>query len=460
MSIDKPVKWIATWLKDEVFGIDLSLRCMGKEGGFRMEIPGTSAVLSLPDRFLSWAAADWLGVGTLPQGTVQHASLESLPEAQDRIGHSTVPVLFGDARGDKPLFEATEYGARLNLDVIGTLFFLMSRYEEVVVRERDKLGRFLSSDSFLGKAGLLHRAIGNEYIEILWAAMVRVWPGLRRVPRSFRVLPSHDMDVPSGYWNRRGILSRVRMPARLLLDGQPMRAMGTAVETLLYPHAGWRHDTVDSVDYLMDVAEENGRQSAFYYIPECTDEFYDPGIPLNHPQIKDQWRRIAGRGHEIGLHPGFRTHDRPERIARGAEIVRQALDALDIDQELVGGRQHYLRWEPDVTPQAWDRAGLRYDSTLSFVDHAGFRCGVCYEFPMFDVVECRVLSLRQRPLIVMECSVLNQSYMGLERPEDALPYMESLKAECRKYSGDFTLLWHNQRMRNEREREMFSHLLK
>ena len=41
---------------------------------------------------------------------------------------------------------------------------------------------------------------------------------------------------------------------------------------------------------------------------------------------------------------------------------------------------------------------MEFDSTLSYADKEGFRCGVCYDFPVFDFLERRQLKLREFPL--------------------------------------------------------------
>ncbi len=62
---------------------------------------------------------------------------------------------------------------------------------------------------------------------------------------------------------------------------------------------------------------------------------------------------------------------------------------------------------------------MSYDSTLGYADHAGFRCGTCFEYPAFDPVADKQLNLRIRPLIAMECSVTADRYMGLGTGSDA-----------------------------------------
>ncbi len=127
-------------------------------------------------------------------------------------------------------------------------------------------------------------------------------------------------------------------------------------------------------------------------------------------------------------------------------------------QEKWGGRQHYLRWNVPVTWRNWNEAGLDYDSTLSYADHAGFRCGICYEFPVYDLEERKQLALLERPLIVMEGSVFGSNYMNLNR-QAALDSMILLKQRCRKYNGDFTLLWHNSAFETKDMWEMYEDLL-
>ena len=210
----------------------------------------------------------------------------------------------------------------------------------------------------------------------------------------------------------------------------------------------------------MEQSEKNGMKSAFYYIPEQTDSVLDPGMPLTHPQVVDQWIRIAERGHEIGVHPGYMTYDESIKISAGVKLVRNQLESLGIEQDQLGGRQHYLRWKTPETAVALDVAGMDYDSTLGFADHAGFRCGLCYEFPMYDLINRKPLKIRQRPLVLMDCTVIDNRYQGMGDGAEAFDYMIGLKNECRKYDGDFTVLWHNQRFVNITEMELYSELIR
>ena len=131
---------------------------------------------------------------------------------------------------------------------------------------------------------------------------------------------------------------------------------------------------------------------------------------MDDPWIRRLLKKIHDRGHEVGLHLSYNTF----RI-----LIRRALNLSGstgmygegIDQKVWGGRQHFLRWENPTTWQNWEDAGLDYDSTLGLSHHTGFRCGTCFDYPVFNLVTRTALKLRERPLIVMDSALLENSVL-------------------------------------------------
>jgi peptidoglycan/xylan/chitin deacetylase (PgdA/CDA1 family) len=153
-------------------------------------------------------------------------------------------------------------------------------------------------------------------------------------------------------------------------------------------------------------------------------------------------REIHARGHELGLHPSYHTYrDRVRLKAEFATLLRAA-ELLGICQPAWGGRQHYLRFAAPETWRGYASAGLSYDATLAHADQPGFRCGTCYDFPVYDLEQRCPLPLRERPLTVMELTLLDGEYLGLAA-EQAYDRITRLAAICRRLNGRFSLLWHN-----------------
>lgn len=116
---------------------------------------------------------------------------------------------------------------------------------------------------------------------------------------------------------------------------------------------------------------------------------------------------------------------------------------------------HYLRWEHPTILQAWNDAGMDYDSTLGYADRPGFRCGTCFEYPAFNPITQQPLAIRIRPLIVIECTIIESAYFGLGTGSRVLNKILTLKEACRKVNGCFTLLWHNSSLISNKLKELY-----
>jgi hypothetical protein len=129
----------------------------------------------------------------------------------------------------------------------------------------------------------------------------------------------------------------------------------------------------------------------------------------------------------------FGTYLDEFQCSKEAGILRTVMEAEGIRQAELGNRQHYLRWSTPETASNLEKAGISYDTTLGFADQPGYRCGTCFEYPMYDLIEGRPLRLWQYPLILMECSVLEERYLGMGYTDSAADLMGELKEQARKF---------------------------
>jgi hypothetical protein len=67
--------------------------------------------------------------------------------------------------------------------------------------------------------------------------------------------------------------------------------------------------------------------------------------------------------------------------------------------------------------------------------------------------------LRERPLIVMECSVIAERYLGLGYSDRALDLIQHYRDTCRRFQGDFSLLWHNSHLDTANDRRFYQTLV-
>ena len=118
-------------------------------------------------------------------------------------------------------------------------------------------------------------------------------------------------------------------------------------------------------------------------------------------------------------------------------------------------RMHFLRWEWPKTAINLTASGIEKDSTLTYADHPGFRCGTCFEYKMFDPINKNILNIIQKPLILMEQSLLNKNYLNFGYSKKSYELIDNLKFKCKLYKGNFSILWHNNNLVSNKARKMY-----
>jgi len=371
----------------------------------------------------------WLTAASLPPEPLAWWDTSDIPT---KLGDKRLPVLYG-----KPGFTRNETAIHLDSDIFGTCFFFLARLEEVVEQKRDAHDRFTAADSLSSRYGLIMRPIVDEYIEVLWACLRALWPRLRRRRRTFRQNLTHDVDQLR-YFLPRALAGdlRHRRFERVMPD----------VKRWLSTKAGRATDPYDTFEHIMDVSDAVGAVSTFYFITKWSHPLYDPAYFFNCSRTRALLKRISARGHQIGLHSSYNSYANGGQISKEFAALKRVCSATGTSQNRWGARQHFLRWRTPDTFQHLENAGLDFDSTLGYADAAGFRCGTCHEFQVFNLKTRRTLRLRERPLTAMDCSVLDAEYQNLGASSAAFDYLRTLKDICRRYNGEFTLLWHNTRL--------------
>ena len=122
--------------------------------------------LLVSDVFFRRAEVAWLQPNSLPSLplTSWDTSLD-LPEAV--LIKSQVPVIFGEPVSGNEFLLRDGNRLHLGLDVFGSAFFMLTRYEEVVKNDRDLHDRFPATASLALQEGFLDRPIIDAYRDIL-----------------------------------------------------------------------------------------------------------------------------------------------------------------------------------------------------------------------------------------------------------------------------------------------------
>lgn len=340
-----------------------------------------------------------------------------------------VPFFF-DSQPPAPLLELTPGRVRINADLISAAFYLLSGWQEYFSDARDRHGRFPYAASVQQRFGFAALPVVNYYFDVLRAAVEHV-TGRPLRPRRwaggapFAAFISHDIDTLRSAW---------KAPAKAALQRGHLLRFGQ----LLWQHLT-RPDAWDNLEAVAAAVAEYGARSTFFILPEHrpgADGTPNADYALS-PALRRHLAQLAQQGCEIGLHGSIGT-------ATGfAQLLAEQEKYLAMKTR--GNRFHYLRWEPRQTPavlEALVPAGLRYDSTLGFAEHFGFRHSYCHPFYPFDFTRGHAHSFLEIPLNIMDVTLHHPNYLRL-RAEEILPALLPMLAEIEKFGGVASILWHN-----------------
>ena len=399
-------------------------------------------LLNRPPQTLDW----------LPQKQV-------MPPGHPLPVENTIPVLFwgkGYEDGSKPFAERRKDGSIIfYADIIAATFFMLSRWEETVVRTRDEHGRFPAIASVAYKQEFLDRPVVDEYALILRAWLKALYPQWRPKPRQFAVKLSHDIDLVQPFATfQQGLRTFGGDLLKRKNFGLAKKNLKALFISSITP-AKSQH--LRNVYKLAELSIRHNLDSAFYFMASKPNT-YDPGYNVASPAVRQCINYLQQQGFEIGFHPGYHTFNNPKRLIE----EKARLDAV-LGDDNYGGRQHYLRFQVPDTWRHWEEAGLSYDSTVGYADYEGFRCGTCHPFAPFDITQNRELNLLEYPLTVMDATL--KIYRNLT-PAQGKKRILKLAQRCQKVEGVFTLLWHNSSLDGEWEawfamyRDTLKHLSK
>jgi hypothetical protein len=442
----------------EILGLDWRLE-EHEHADVRIGLTGDDdRVVALPDVLFAMDDSRWLTRSTLPQAPLPWRVVgeagSGVLDAAERL-----PVLYGSPAGlDRPLVELDARGAHVVVDVFGSAFAMLTRYEEAIPGERDSFQRYPAANALAVREGFLRTPIVDAYVELLWAALHRLWPRLTRRPREYRVLLTHDVDDPLSTLGR----SRALLARQLLGDVARRRDVGLLLRRARALNDLRRGrldgDPHNTFDLLMDVSERHGLRSAFYFLSKNDVDTHGGRFDLfDHLWVRRLMGRVHRRGHEVGFHAGFGTFRDAGWTAQEFGRLREVAEREGVRQDEWGGRQHFLQWANPDTWRNWTDAGLAYDCTLAFSEDVGFRTGTCHEYPVFDLLARRPLTLRERPFQVMDVTLFR--YLGLS-PDEAYAAVLDIARACRRFRGDLGILWHNDEvLRTARQKRWYAALV-
>ena len=340
-----------------------------------------------------------------------------------------IPLLFGE-----PKVEKLGETLILHADIIASTYFLISRYEEIICRDkRDEHGRFSGKESLPFRAGFINRPIVDEYGKLLRKLLREQGLNIPEPESKIqKIYLTHDVDRLVHYRNFRSVAGamlrrrELKVVLKTCLDGIEHDPWYT-FPWMFKLNRSLQEKTGSGIcETIVFIKSGGGKQ------PED-----QPISNIFNKDFQKFFNFCRDKNVSFGLHPSYRAGEYPELIQQEKCLLEKA-----IGTQIRCSRHHFLRLrEPQDTRALLDTC-ITDDFTMGYADVAGFRLGTSRSVRWIDAENRRITAFVLHPLTVMESSLSNERYMGLSE-EDAYKHAVQLIDETKKHSGELTLLWHN-----------------
>ena len=325
----------------------------------------------------------------------------------------------------------------LGFDLFSAVFYFISRYEEWQNFEPDQHFRFEASSSILFKYNFHLKPVVDYWILELKNTLKHIYPTIQIPDKKFEIISTIDVDNLYAFKNK----NVFRIIGASIKDVLKFDIYQLKYRLLVLMNL--KKDPFDIYESISEFCSEN-KIPLFYFFLFKTNTKYDRTVNPKSSAYKKVFSLIKNKNASVGLHPSYDSTYQPELM------VNEVKDFLSSsNQKNIVSRQHYLRFDINITPKLLIKLGVLVDFTMGFASVPGFRAGTSNPFFYYDFVEEKEQSLLFVPFCAMDGAYsvyLNKS------ADEALLSMKKLATEVKNAGGYFITVFH--------ERSFYNHLYK
>lgn len=338
-----------------------------------------------------------------------------------------IPIIFwGDASDRKSFASIVGKSLQINIDLIASIFYMISRYEEYNSRLIDDYSRFSYHEMLAVKNDFIDLPVVDIYIE-LFRRIIEIFFEIEvKNNNTYEVIISSDIDEVFLYHPfSKGIKTIIKDAlyyrfSNLFSDSRKI------FQSYLYD------DFYSGIEILCNLSKLYSIKTNFNFMASNRSKM-DDGYSIKSIQMGKIFERLEQDNFEIGFHPSYYTLNNPELYKMEKNLLQSS-----VNQRIISGRQHFLRVNTPASWIMWEENGMKLDSSYGFSEILGFRCGTSFPYQVFDIRTNKKLDLIEQPLIIMDGALRRNSDLS-----NAREVLLSYKKITQFVKGQLTILWHN-----------------
>jgi len=331
------------------------------------------------------------------------------------------------------IFYATDKGS-LPFDIFSATFYLVSRYEEYLLKKSDEHKRFPHKNSLAHKNYFLDRPLVNLWAEELKKIILTEYPAISFSENKYSFIPTIDIDVAYAHLGRNifvTIGSYLKALSRLQIK--------TLIEKKLVL-LRLKKDPYDTFSYQESIFKKYNLHPIYFFLAAGKRSSYDKNIPPGSKRFKRLVKKLSSYA-EIAIHPSYRSKSDPKIVAEEIKMVEQ-----NISKKITCSRQHFLKLSLPDTYRCLAELGITDDYSMAYAGTVGFRASICTPFFFYDLKAENVLPVKVHSSSIMDGTM--KDYLTLSRA-DSIAVIRELVSKIKSVNGEFIPIWHNHSINNQ-----------
>ena len=314
-------------------------------------------------------------------------------------------------------------------DLIAIAFILLSRIEERGSMNLDKHKRYSIESDLMFNAGVYGRPIVDEFMDEF---ILQAFGGLAEYETNFDIDLTHDVDRLRSYHS-------VWSSAKMVIGDFVKRKDITLAKNRTLKEFDLR-EPWQSLNILLTIYSHFNLKATFFLMGSSIDPMDSTYATSMKPLLNKYINILVDNGHNVGLHPGYRTFDNLIEYKNQKESIEKI-----VGKEINYARQHVLRFNIEKTPAIASAAGITSDCTLAYPEALGFRNGTCRGVKAYDFNNRECIDIMLYSSSIMDFTLHGGKYIDIDE-NYAFELAISMVNYCKKYRGRLITLYHTGHM--------------
>ncbi|MCK4981083.1 MAG: polysaccharide deacetylase family protein [Candidatus Delongbacteria bacterium] len=406
-------EYVLDFVFRDILGVEFTLSSEDRND-YLIELPNGKSI-TLFDHFFRNAESNYIKAENIPEDV----NMLNCGEV------SEIPIIFGSDQ----MF-INEKNIKCGFDIVATIFFMLSRWEEIAITEKDEHGRFPGKLSLAVKENFIDRPIVNEYVLLIKSFIEELDPSVAMKEQESKITLTSDIDDYKKYSNFN--ISK-KLAGDIVKRYSPKMFYQNFREFCMKFLLNSK-DPYDTFEELIELSELTTEKPIFF-IPVAKKSQFDSGWFTGGKDIVNTAKFIQEHGGEIGLHYGYDSISSVEKIIAEKELLEKKLNI-----KVNSNRAHFLRFNIKYSFDDLESSGITKDYSLGYSKYTGFRCGTSYPFKAWNFKTRKSYDVEVHPLIVMDATL--NSHQEMSKKEMAAE-VKKYKKLVENFGGNLVLLLHN-----------------